>query len=386
MIDEINKLFSQNDNQKALLLLREYIEKNPTDAEQCYRLAVIEEQIGEPDLTLKAYDKALKAAPNNPIVFLYAGCFFLKNKQEEKGLSILSLGQDIDGRITQIHANEKAAVETRQRSYQADMALRNHFTHLHNGILDQNKPLPNIASSVWPQTHNQAMAYSLEAQRPHLFYAPGLKAEPIWDKQAFDWFELITEKFSQLKKEFLMIKDVYDKKHSPYLDESYKIDGFEQLVGKDNWSALHLFKNGVPDDEVLAALPETAKVLAKLPLYNLNDYPFEVFYSVLKGNQHIKPHFGLSNHSLTVHLPLIVPGDGYLRVADKTHIWTEGAPVVFDDSFDHEAKNGSNTDRVVLIFSVWHPDLSENEQEAIRKSFSLRQQWHDNRKSYIPLD
>lgn len=386
MIDEINKLFSQNDNQKALLLLREYVEKNPTDAEQCYRLAVIEEQIGEPDFTVNAYDKALKAAPNNPIVFLYAGCFFLKNNQKEKGLSILSLGQDIDGRITQIHANEKAAVETRQRSYQADMALRNHFTHLHNSILDQNKPLPYIASSVWPQTHNKAMAYSLEAQRPHLFYAPDLKAEPIWDEQAFDWFEMITEKFSQLKKEFLMMKDVYDKKHSPYLDESYKIDGFEQLVGKDNWSALHLFKDGVPDDEVLAALPETAKILAKLPLYNLNDYPFEVFYSVLKGNQHIKPHFGLSNHSLTVHLPLIVPGDGYLRVADKTHVWTEGVPVVFDDSFDHEAKNSSNTDRVVLIFSVWHPDLSENEQEAIRKSFSLRQQWHDNRKSYIPAD
>lgn len=383
MIDEINKLFSQNENQKALSLLREYVEHNSADAEQCYRLAVIEEQIGESKLAALAYDKALKIAPKNPIVYLYAGCFFLNIDQVDKGLSILSLGQDLDGRITMVHASEKTAYETRQRSYQADMALRNHFTHLHNQTVNNRRDMSNLQSSVWPQTHNAQMSYRFENQRPHLFYLPALKAKPIWNDDEFAWFDIIADKFSLLKEEFQLVKDIYDRKHSPYLDERYKIDGFEQLVGKDNWSALHLYKDGVPDNEVLAALPETANLLEQLPLYCLNDYPFEVFYSVLKGNQHIKPHFGLSNHSLTVHLPLIVPGNGYLRVAEKTHVWEEGKLVVFDDSFDHEAKNSSEKDRVVLIFSVWHPDLTEAEQDAIRKSFSVRQQWHENRNDYL---
>ncbi len=383
MIDKINELFAQKENQKALSLLRKYIEENPDDADQCYRLAVIEEQIGEAKLAAKAYQKAIDIAPNNPILYLYAGCFFIKHNQLDKGLAILSLGQDIDSRITTVHTSEQAAYETRLRSYNADMALRNHFTQLHSGLVENRSDVANLESSVWPQTHNAQMAYQLESQRPHIFYAPGLKALPIWDEYDFNWFDVVAEKFSHLQREFLSLKDLYQRKHSPYLDKNYQIAGFEQLVGQDNWSALHLFKDGIPDNEVLAALPETAKLLKQLPLYNLNDYPFEVFYSVLKGKQHIKPHFGLSNHSLTVHLPLIVPGDGYLRVADKTHVWQEGKLVVFDDSFDHEAKNDSDQDRVVLIFSIWHPDLSSTEQELISESFNSRQKWLDARASFL---
>ncbi len=383
MIAEINNLFEKKENEKALSLLREYVNKNPDDAEQCYRLAVIEEQIGDLKLAAQAYDHTLKIASGNPIAYLYAGCFFLQTKQVEKGLSILSLGQDIDSRITKLYSNAQTSAETRQRSYYADMALRNHFTQLHNQFVGADDDLSKVKSSVWPQTHNAQMSYQVDNQRPHLFYVPSLKASPVWQEHHFDWFDIIEAKYALIKEEFLSLQALYDKKHSPYLDEKYNIDGFEQLVGKDNWSALHVYKDGVPDKEVIAALPETAKVLDKLPLYGLNEHPFEVFYSVLKGNQHIKPHFGLSNHSLTVHLPLVVPGNGYLRVADKTHLWEEGKPVVFDDSFDHEAKNGSENERVVLIFSIWHPELSVIEQDAIRQSFSARKQWHDARKGYL---
>lgn len=383
MIVEINDLFEKKENKKALSLLRKYVDKNPNDAEQCYRLAVIEEQIGDLKLAAKAYDHTLKVAATNPIAYLYAGCFFLQINQVEKGLSILSLGQDIDGRITNLYANTQHSAETRQRSYYADVALRKHFTDLHMQFVSGHDELPKVKTSVWPQTHNTQMGYQVDNQRPHLFYAPALKACPIWQEKHFEWFNVIESNYVLIKEEFLLLQELYDRKHSPYLDEKLKIDGFEQLVGKDNWSALHVYKDGVPDKEVIAALPMTAKVLEKLPLYRLNDYPFEVFYSVLKGNQHIKPHFGLSNHSLTVHLPIVVPGNGFLRVADQTHVWEEGKPVVFDDSFDHEAKNSSENDRVVLIFSIWHPELSTIEQDAIRQSFSARQQWHDARKGYL---
>ena len=40
----------------------------------------------------------------------------------------------------------------------------------------------------------------------------------------------------------------------------------------------------------------------------------------------------------------------------------EGEPFVFDDSFEHEAWNkDDNHSRIVLIFDIWHPDLTPKE-------------------------
>ena len=41
--------------------------------------------------------------------------------------------------------------------------------------------------------------------------------------------------------------------------------------------------------------------------------------------------------------------------------------MVFDDTFDHEAWNGSDERRIVLIFDVWNPQLSLPEREAFRR-------------------
>ena len=37
----------------------------------------------------------------------------------------------------------------------------------------------------------------------------------------------------------------------------------------------------------------------------------------------------------------------------------------FDGSINHEAWNNSADDRIVLIFDVWHPDLTEQERRDI---------------------
>jgi aspartyl/asparaginyl beta-hydroxylase (cupin superfamily) len=95
---------------------------------------------------------------------------------------------------------------------------------------------------------------------------------------------------------------------------------------------------------------------------------------VLRPGQHIKPHYGQSNHSLTVHLPLVLPKACWLRVGDETRHWRTGQVTVFDDTFIHEASNESDTERIVLIISIWHPDLTQAEQQAIKRAFGARQQ------------
>jgi aspartyl/asparaginyl beta-hydroxylase (cupin superfamily) len=39
--------------------------------------------------------------------------------------------------------------------------------------------------------------------------------------------------------------------------------------------------------------------------------------------------------------------------------------MLFDDSIEHEAWNRSGEPRIVLIFDVWRPELSERERELI---------------------
>ena len=89
-------------------------------------------------------------------------------------------------------------------------------------------------------------------------------------------------------------------------------------------------------------------------------------FSVLRPGTHIPPHTGVINGRLTVHLPLIVPPDcGALAVAGQAQPWQEGHCLVFDDSYVHEAWNKSAQTRVVLIFDVWNPALTEAEREAL---------------------
>ena len=108
------------------------------------------------------------------------------------------------------------------------------------------------------------------------------------------------------------------------------------------------------------------------------------FFSALAPNSHVKRHFGPTNKKLRVQLPLIVPeGMGQLRSANQIvsircvgavvlvapllisrvlFCCREGEPFVFDDSHDHEAWNRSETaSRIILIFDVWHPDLTQKE-------------------------
>ena len=143
---------------------------------------------------------------------------------------------------------------------------------------------------------------------------------------------------------------------------------------------MDLFVEGTPNTEMNEYFPATLAALSNAPLYGLDDSPFEVFFSLLRPGQHIKPHYGLSNHSLTVHLPLIIPEQCWLRVGDEARKWEAGKLVAFDDTFIHEARNESEEERIVLIFSIWHPDLTKPEQQAIKRTFQSRQRWLEQRR------
>jgi aspartyl/asparaginyl beta-hydroxylase (cupin superfamily) len=45
------------------------------------------------------------------------------------------------------------------------------------------------------------------------------------------------------------------------------------------------------------------------------------------------------------------------------------AGLIFDDAYEHETWNETDEDRVVLLFDLWHWELSEIEIESIQSMF-----------------
>ena len=94
------------------------------------------------------------------------------------------------------------------------------------------------------------------------------------------------------------------------------------------------------------------------------------FFSLLKPHSHIPAHTGVTNTRAIIHLPLIVPPACSFRVGGETREWREGVAFAFDDTIDHEAWNGSDDLRVVLIFDVWNPHLSLEEQQLLKQFYA----------------
>jgi aspartate beta-hydroxylase len=141
---------------------------------------------------------------------------------------------------------------------------------------------------------------------------------------------------------------------------------WRELNRSPRWRSYHFYRHGLAVAEHLARCPRTAAALARLPLMRISDHAPEAMFSLLAPNTAIPPHTGVINGRLTVHLPLIVPTDcGALKAGDEARGWDEGRCLIFDDSFVHEAWNHSDRLRVVLIFDIWHPDLSAAERDAL---------------------
>ena len=79
--------------------------------------------------------------------------------------------------------------------------------------------------------------------------------------------------------------------------------------------------------------------------------------------QSIRP--GTPSALTWVALPLVVPENCVYRVGFDRIQWRPGEVIVFDDTLEHEAYNGSDSLRTVLIFDVWNPLLSEDDRAIV---------------------
>ncbi|MFC0252075.1 aspartyl/asparaginyl beta-hydroxylase domain-containing protein [Massilia consociata] len=202
--------------------------------------------------------------------------------------------------------------------------------------------------------------------QPQLFHYQGLAAASFFERADFPWLDAFEAATSEIREEFLAVL-AQEEGFTPYVNygDDQPLAQWAGLNRSLDWSAFRLIDNGEAVAGNAARCPRTMALLESAPQPVQPGRTPSAMFSVLKPNTRIPPHTGVSNVRLVAHLPLIVPPGCGLRVGNDRVAWEEGKALVFDDTIEHEAWNDSDKLRVVLIFDIWHPQLSEAERALI---------------------
>jgi hypothetical protein len=208
-------------------------------------------------------------------------------------------------------------------------------------------------------------------QQPAVFYYPYLAQRQFFEREEFDWVPKLEAATPAIREELVaLLGDGAD--FRPYVEDkpNRPVRPFHHLNNDQSWTALYLWRDGKLVPEIADRCPRTVEALNELPLSHIGERTPAVLFSRLEAGAHIPPHSGMLNCRLICHLPLIVPEGCWLRVGNETREWEEGKLVIFDDSIEHEAMNPSDDLRIILLFDIWRPELTETERQAISGIFN----------------
>ena len=208
-------------------------------------------------------------------------------------------------------------------------------------------------------------------QEPTAFSYPGLPSVQFFDPAEFPWAGSIEAATGAIREELLSLLSGGGDEFRPYVQHnSVAPEANKALLGKRDWSILGLCENGWVAPGIVERCPRTWDAILKAPLPRIAGWGPTIVFSMLKAGARIAPHTGMFNTRLVCHLPLIVPPGCGFRVGNQVRQWEMGKLLIFDDTIEHEAWNDSDEDRIVLIFDIWRPELSEEERYQLTALFS----------------
>jgi len=191
---------------------------------------------------------------------------------------------------------------------------------------------------------------------PQGFTFAGLTSRPWHDVQDFGWVRAFEQSIDEITGEF----EAVCMRHKEEI-HAYKYAGLEG----DFWKSFQFVTRHREIPENAAMCPNTTALLKTIPHYpSFRD----AMFSILDGGGVIQPHRDVSNVFLTMHMPLIAPGNGFIEVGGLRREWRRGEALIFDSSYHHQAQNNSDEVRVVLLVDFLHPDLTPEEAAWVTAS------------------
>lgn len=227
---------------------------------------------------------------------------------------------------------------------------------------------PRLRASLDPSAGPRA-----SAQDPTHHFYPDLPQTEFYDPGQFAWVPAIEAATAVIRDELTALLAGAGNEFRPFPENA---DGMPMGVGralidKRDWGVLPFCEQGWLYPDTIKRCPRTWEtVLQNAPLPRVAGWGPSVIFSLLKPGAHIGAHTGMYNTRLICHLPLIVPPGCRFRVGSEVRAWEEGKLLIFDDTIEHEAWNDSAEDRVMLIFDIWRPELTEGEKRELLFLFS----------------
>ena len=207
-------------------------------------------------------------------------------------------------------------------------------------------------------------------QEPRQFFFPGLPQIQFYERDAFPWLDKVEASTADIRAELIEVLK-QDSAFKPYVEGNPRLPQTDPqgMLNNPEWSAFYMWKNGAIVAENAARCPRTLNALADAPLARVPGRSPSILFSLLRPGARIPPHTGEVNTRLICHLPLIVPDNCSFRVGNDTRATVEGRAWVFDDTIEHEAWNGSDRTRVILLFEIWRPELTAEERALVSAMF-----------------
>jgi aspartyl/asparaginyl beta-hydroxylase (cupin superfamily) len=207
-------------------------------------------------------------------------------------------------------------------------------------------------------------------QEPRFYYFPELPQVQFYDRSAFPWLGDVEAATAEIREELLGVMQE-PSAFRPYVasDPTRPTKSQQGMLDNPDWSAFYLWKDGELVAGNAARCPKTMAVLERVPLPRMRGRSPVALFSLLRPGARIPPHNGFINTRLICHLPLLVPDGCSFRVGNDTRVWEEGKAWAFDDTIEHEAWNNSDRIRVILLFEVWRPELTDEERKYVTAMF-----------------
>lgn len=203
-------------------------------------------------------------------------------------------------------------------------------------------------------------------QIANALYFPGLSAKPWHEPEDFNWVPQMEAAFDVIKAELLRLFE-QEAEFNPYQHP------YTKELGWKGWGTFSFYRTNKWDEVHCASCPETIAAIRQTP-HGLR----ECMFTKLVPGSHITPHSGGSNAVLTCHLGLIIPKGCEIRVDNEIRTWKEGKCLIFDDSYMHEVWHRGQETRTVLLWDIWHPDLTEIEKSVLSMIFPIIDKYLEN--------
>ncbi len=349
----------QNDAARAAAILRPLADQAPAEQFPWTALANAEIMLGDHAAAGEVLDRCLAHAPRDLPALLQRGWLHEKAGNARAAVSFYQAAR-----------NQAAATGGAPGQLRSLLDHGARFCADAKGAFDAQ--LAKATSGPLSDTMTEAVGLlrgerEIDLQQPSVFYYPGLAQKRFFDPGDFPWLGEMLALLPEMQAELAAMSA---EGFVPYVQaQPNRPAPNNPLLGSTAWTALHFWRNGEIVEENAHRCPATMAALSHAPMPRIPGRSPNAHWSRLLPGAHITPHTGMLNTRLICHIPIKTAPGCTLRVGSETRGWDDGVPLIFDDSMEHEARNAGDQERVVLLFEIWRPEISDEDREAIARIF-----------------